>query len=70
VQVKKLFLSRYSVLSDSGNTYFVDTAKGSCTCKDALYRPKPEGCKHVRAAASWSPSSPRGGQASSPAPRG
>jgi hypothetical protein len=68
--VKKLFLSRYEVTGSTGNRYMVDTATGACTCPDAHYRPRPEGCKHVRLAASWTPTAPRGGQYDTPALRG
>lgn len=36
---------------DAGTVYHVDTdfPRWECNCPDSRFRPKPEGCKHIRA---------------------
>lgn len=38
----------YEVHSESGNTYRVDVASGTCTCLDWQQREPDGGCKHLR----------------------
>ena len=38
----------YEVYSESGNTYRVDVAGGTCTCLDWQQREPDGGCKHLR----------------------
>ncbi|WP_226007965.1 hypothetical protein [Natrinema salinisoli] len=40
--------SLYEVVSDSGNTYEVDSESETCTCPDFEQRQPDDGCKHLR----------------------